>query len=105
MPADVRAAFLRSIRKDHRVFFKAISGVQTAKCEAGDPEDKRRIGAVIEQAGGYGKIDQLVIGKLKEWFVSVLQREIDASTDELDKVRVAGAWTLKPNPKTRNTES
>eukprot|EP00961_Rhodomonas_salina_P172035 2319937-Rhodomonas_salina.1 len=60
MTADVRNAFLKSVREQPEHFYSKISAVRFAKCQSENEEERKRIGEVVEERGGFvaGKVDE-----------------------------------------------
>ena len=60
------------------------------KCEAWNPEDKRRIFEVVESLG-CDKINSMVFELLRDWVVATTSRYLTTASDEEERLRLMSA--------------
>ena len=67
-PAE-EEAFRVALRGSHTALLDALAHIDVATAEAGNPADKQRILAAVQESGGTSRLNALAMGEMRRWVV------------------------------------
>jgi tetratricopeptide (TPR) repeat protein len=83
-------AFVKGITSDPGEFYEMLGNINVERSEAFKVEDKERIFDVVKSTVGFAKLNEIVIGKMREWVVTAIDGNIQQSELAIENARISG---------------
>jgi len=86
--------FKMKLVKDFNDILVALSKIDARRAEASKPQDRDKIFQAIRDAVGFAKLNERVIGKMREWLVYAGEEHLKKTTEEFGENHVQTLKTL-----------
>jgi tetratricopeptide (TPR) repeat protein len=76
MAAGERAAFVKDIRRDYGAYFEMLAEINVMNSTSSSPSDKDSIFRIVKGKDGFGRVNSVVLEKMRGWVLSALEAAV-----------------------------